>query len=254
MSFSKTFLMGIIFLCCSCIRQSESISPLVKTQSLADLQREALINTAAQAGNAELSTAAQSSLEYSPDPSLYYLNIRYNVKDLDVFETAGIPNSFEQIGHSFLTGIAKWLLSISGPKDINIDPIDFNIPELSINFNMVKSIQVKSIVFQYSQSVELQNDYNANFSFIDSLDFAREINVPRLGQVDSLYFSYIKSQNKCLNKCLNFNIINGDILDLVKQKSPVRFKPLLRIVSFPSVTDLKLDGTIELRIGIKLPF
>ncbi|MDO9184353.1 MAG: hypothetical protein Q7U04_18200 [Bacteriovorax sp.] len=248
------FLLIAISLLSSCLKQSESISPIAKTQTIAELQRESLMNTANLAGNAELSSAARASLESASDPSVFYLNLKYNISNIDVFEAASIPNSFEQIGHSFLASIAKLVLSINGPRQIDLSPIDLNMPDLNLDLSIVKSIKIKKIFLQYNKKVDTNSDFAADFSFIDSLELAREITVPNVGKVDTLLFSYRKIHNLCLNKCLQFDIVSNNILELLKPNTTLKLKPTLTIVSLPAVNDLKLDGVIEMQIGLKLPF
>ena len=253
--FIKIILLTItIVLLSSCLKQTEAISPIAKPQTLAELQKESLMNTASLAGNAELSSSAKASLESASDPSIFYLNFKYNINNIDVFETANIPNSFEQIGHSFLASIAKLVLSINGPRQIDLSPIDLNLPDLNLDLSIVKSIKVKSIFLQYNKALDVNSDYAASFSFINSLELAREVIVPKVGTVDTLLFSYQKANNLCLFKCLKFNIMSDNLIDILKSNTPLKLKPSLSIGAIPAVTDLKLDGVIEMQIGLKLPF
>lgn len=251
----KVITLGLItFFCASCLKQQESITALAKPETLAELQREALMNTANQAGNAELSSAARANLELASDPSLFYLNIKYNISNIDIFQTANMPNSFEQIGHSFLAGIAKLVLSIQGTRQIDLAPIDLNMPDLNLDLAIVRSIKIKKIFLQYNKDLDNRSDFAANFSFIDTLELAREVVVPKIGKVDSLLFSYRKVRNQCLTKCIQFDIITDNILPLLQANTSLKLKPTLTINSLPAVNDLKLDGVVEMQIGLKLPF
>ena len=174
--------------------------------------------------------------------------------NIDVFEVAGMPNTFEQIGHSFLATIAKLVLSITGSRQIDLTPIDLNIPDLNLDLAVVKSIKIKNIFLQYNKTIDVQSDFAADFSFIDSLELAQEMTVPKLGKVDTLLFSYRKNRNFCLYKCVQFDILSDNIINLLKANSALRLKPTLNISSLPAITDLKLDGVIEMQIGLKLPF
>lgn len=254
MFIKNLFLLMTIALLSSCLKQTESITPMAKSQTLAELQRESLMNTANLAGNAELSSAAKASLESAGDPSIFYLNLKYNIANIDVFETAGLPNAFEQIGHSFLASIAKLLLSINGPREIDLTAFDLNMPDLNLDLAIIKSIKIKKIFLQYNKELDNHNDFAADFSFIDSLELAREVIVPRVGKVDTLLFSYRKIRNLCLFKCIQFDIMSDNILDLLKAHTAIKLKPTLRIAHLPAITDLKLDGVIEMQIGLKLPF
>lgn len=242
------------FLLSSCLKQSESISPLAKAQTLAELQREALMNTANMAGNSELSSAARASLETAQDPSIFYLNIKYNMKDIDVFEAANMPNTFEQIGHSFLQTLARFVLAIGGPRQIDINDIALTIPDINMDRSIVKSIKIKRIFLQYNQELDVQSDFSANFSFIDSLELTREVTVPKMGKVNTLFLSYRKIRNFCMYKCIQFDILEDDIIDILKPNTDVKLKPSLSIANLPAINDLKLDGQIEMKIGLKLPF
>lgn len=254
MSFKKSFFVAFVLLLSSCLKQSEKITPIAEPTTLAQLQREAMFQAANSAANGELSAASRAALELSSDPTLFYLNLKYQVKELDVFESAGMPNAFEQIGHSFLAKFAKLLFSMNGPKVVDIAPIDFTVPDLNLDKSVIKSIEVKSIQLRYSDSVDRQSDYNADFSFINSIELARQVSVPKIGIVDSLYFTYYKNQNNCLFKCLQFNVVNNNLMEILTQKTAVKLKPFISIIDLPKVNNLTIDGVIEMRIGLKLPF
>jgi hypothetical protein len=165
-----------------------------------------------------------------------------------------MPNAFEQIGHTFLMRLVKLVLAIGGPKEININAFDLSIPDLNLDHHVVKSIQVKRVFLQFNKEFDEASDYAASFSFLDSLELARVINVKNIGQVDSLLLSYRKIHNRCLYKCIQFEIENQNILDLLEPHSSIKLQPTLAIASLPDIYDIKLDGVIELQIGLKLPF
>lgn len=244
----------VTLLSVSCLKQSESITPIAAPQTLAELQREALINTANLAGNSELSIAAKASLEVARDPGIFYLNIKYNIKNIDVFEAADMPNTFEQIGHSFLRTLAQMVLAIGGPRQVDINDIDLAIPDISLDRSVVKSIKIKRIFLQYNQDLDASSDYAADFSFINTLELSREVSVPQIGKVNTLFLSYRKVRNFCMYKCIQFDILEDDIIDILKPNTNVKLKPTLSIASLPAINDLRLDGQIEMQIGLKLPF
>ena len=247
-------LCSIVILTCSCLKQSESITPLAEPKTLSELQRESLMAIANQAGNSELSAAAQSSLQSSTDPSIFYLNVKYNIKNIDVFEVANIPNAFEQIGHTFLMKLAKLVLAIGGPRKVDLNAFDLAIPDLNLDRTVVRSIKVKRVFLQYNKELDEATDFAASFNFIDSLELARVINIEKIGKIESLLLSYRKVHNRCLYKCLQFEIENENVLDLMEPHSVIKLQPTLSVVSIPAVTDIRLDGIIELQIGLKLPF
>lgn len=247
--FGKLLLLSsVICLGTSCLKQSESITPIAPVQTLAEIQKESMMNTALlAAGNNEMSNATKASIEASKtDPSLFYLNMKYNIKNMDVFQTAHIPNSFEQIGNSFLKALAVLFLKISGSKTIDIGTIDVPIPDLNLDFQIVKSIKVTRIYLEYNKQLNISTGNVADFSFINSLSLSKTDGVKLI--------TYSKANNHCLQKCLDFTIADGNILDLISNATSVQVDPTLVISSFPKVSDLKLDGQIDLQIGLKLPF
>ena len=144
---AKLFL--IICFCSACLKQTESITPLAAPKTLSEIQKEALMAVANQAGNSELSIAARSSLETSDkDPNIFYLNLKYNIHNIDVFEVASIPNLFEMIGHTFLLKLAKLVLAVAGPRQIDLDSFDLAIPNIDLDRSVVKSIRVKRVFLQ----------------------------------------------------------------------------------------------------------
>jgi hypothetical protein len=238
----------------SCLKKTESITPIAETKTLAELQKESLMAIATQAGNSELSAAAKSTLEASTDPTIFYLNLKYNLTDIDVFQVVNMPNSFEQIGHSFLLSMVKLVLAVGGPQEINMNSFELAVPHLNLDLNIVKSIKIKKVFLQYNSSVDLSSDYAANFEFLDTLEVARVVDTNNIGRVDSLLLSYRSIHNRCLFKCIQFDIINDNILDLLSPAMPIKLQPSLSIKSIPDVTNIRLDGSIELQIGLKLPF
>lgn len=239
----------------SCIKQTESITPIAPASTIAELQREALMDQANVAGQSELSLDAIATLEVqAKDPSIFYLNIKYNLKNIDVFEAADMPNTFEQIGNSFLKTLAKFFLAVVGSKNIPINDIDLTIPDIAIDRDIIKSFKIKRIFLQYNKEVDEQSDYLANFSFVNTLELSRKVTVPKIGDVETLFLSYRKSRNNCLYKCLQFDILEDNIIDILKPNTNIRLKPSLSISGLPAINDLKLDGVVEMQIGLKLPF
>lgn len=234
----------------SCLKQSESITPIVGVQTIAQLQREAMMSTALSASNGELSDATQTTLqESSKDPDIFFLNLKYNITELDVYETADVPNSFEKLSHSFLKTFIKLFLRIKGSHRVDIDPVELDLPDFNLDFEVVKSIKVKRVYLEYNKEFDDSVGNQASFSFINSLD------INRVGKDKSMIVSYKKAQNNCKFKCLDFTIVDGDVFNLLKNNSQsILLKPALAIGALPKVTGLVLDGQIELQIGLKLPF
>lgn len=253
--FFKLTLITCVLMLSSCLKQTESITPIAPTATLAELQREALMKVAQQAGQSDLSMDAISTLETTAsDPTIFYLNIKYNIKNIDVFEAADMPNTFEKIGHSFLRTIAKLYLAAAGSTKISINDIDLTIPDIDIDRSVIKSFKIKRIFLTYNKEVDEQSDYLANFSFIKTLELARKVTVPKVGQVETLFLSYRKNRNFCLYKCLQFDILEDNIIDILKPNTNIKLSPSLSITSLPDVDDLKIDGQVEMQIGLKLPF
>lgn len=245
----------VIIVTSSCIKKSESITPLAKASTIAELQRESLMALANQAGQSSLSNDAQSTLAFSADdPTIFYLNINYHIKNIDVFEAANMPNTFEQIGHSFLRTVAKFFLAVVGNYNVSINDIELNIPDIAIDRSIVKSLKIKRLFLQYSEEVDIESDYLANFSFVNSLELSRKVNVPKVGEVETLFLSYRKGRNFCLYKCLQFDILENNLIDILKPNTNVRLKPTLSIGKLPDINEIKLDGIVEMQIGLKLPF
>jgi len=239
----------------SCLKQSESISPIAPIATVSDIQKESLLKIVNEAGQSELSSDAQATLNTkASDPSIFYLNIKYTLKNIDVFEAANMPNTFEKIGNAFLKTVAKIYLKAAGPMNIDINDIDLNIPEFELDRSLVKSFKIKRIFLTYNKVVDEGSDYLANFSFINTLELARKVTVPKIGQVETLFLSYRKTRNTCLYKCLQFDILEDNLLDTLKPNSNVKLKPALSVESLPDVPNLKLDGVVEMQIGLKLPF
>lgn len=239
---------SILFLA-SCLKQSESIEPIAHVQTLAQMQREAMLATALSAGNSSLSEKTKATIEHNNDPEIFYLNLKYNIEEIDLYESADIPNSFEKLSNRFLRTLAKIFLKIKGSQTIEVDPVELALPDLNLDFEVVRSIRVKRVFLEYNKEFDESTGNKASFSFLGNL------NLNRVGKDKSLLISYKKASNSCNFKCLDFKIDNGNVFDLLKNNSEsIILKPTLSVVSIPKVTTLKLDGQIELQIGLKLPF
>jgi uncharacterized ubiquitin-like protein YukD len=235
-----------LFLITSCLKQTESIAPFADIKTMSEIQRESMMTAAILAsGNDKLSDSSKASVVLSnTDPTLFFLNLKYKFIDMDLYENTDVKNSFEQVGHSLLKVFAEIFLKIAGDRTIKLSDISFNLPDLNLDFNIIKSIAVKNVHIEFSKDV----DDNANFSFIKSLSLTNAFgNRP-------LKLMYNKERVLCTNRCLDFEISNGEILEFVKNNKIITFKPALTITSFPETLDFKLDGEIELEIGLKLPF
>lgn len=255
MFFKIGFLVCTSLFLTSCLKQQESITPIAPATTIAELQREAMMRAAEDAGHSELSKDARATLEMSPDPRIFYLNIKYNLKNIDVFQAANMPNTFEQIGHSFLQTVAKAVLAIGGPRNVDINDIDLVIPpSIDLDRSIVKSLQIKRIFLQYNTDLDSSSDYLANFSFVDTLELSREVTVPNVGKVNTLFLSYRKARNFCLYKCIQFDVLEDNLIDMLRPNTNIKLKPALTISSLPAINQLALDGQIELRIGLLLPF
>lgn len=244
----------MLLLLSSCLKQQESITPIAPVTTMAELQKEMMERRALEAGNAELSYQAQAAYAQSTDPSIFYLTIKYNLKAIDAFEVAQIPNAFEQIGDSFLRAVIKVVLAVAGPRQVDIPAFELNVPDLELDRSIVKSIRIKRIFLQYNREIDAQYDYAPTFKFLDTLELAQEVTVPRLGKVETLLLSYRKNRNRCLYKCMSFEVINDNVLDFFDREKLVKLKPSLTVAGLPEINDMVLDGQIELQIGLKLPF
>ncbi len=209
-----------------------------------------MLTTALNAGNSEISEDSKISIQQSQEnPGVFYLNLKYNITEMDVYDTADIPNSFEKLSNSFLRALAKLFLKIKGSMDIEMDPVELNLPDLNLDFDVVKSIRVKRVYLEYNKEFDRSVNNKASFAFINGLD------LNRVGRNKSLLIGYKKASNNCKYKCLDFSIPDGNILDLIKNNSQsIILKPKISIGSIPKVSELILDGQIELQIGLKLPF
>lgn len=233
----------------SCFKQSESITPLAPVQTMAQVQREAMMSAALSAGNSELSEQAKATLELGTDPEVFYLNLKYNITDMDLYDTADIPNSFEKLSNKFLLFMAKLLLKIKGSQTIEVNPMELDLPDMNLDFDIVKSVHVRRVYLEYNKDFDKSVGNKATFNYLGS------ISMNRVGKNKSLLLSYKKASNNCNFKCIDFKIDDGNVYDLLKNnQDSIILKPGLSIVSIPKITELRLDGHIELQIGIKLPF
>lgn len=238
------FLTLMLGLSVSCLKQSESIDPIAPVKTLAEIQRESMMTTALEAaGNSTPSKDASINVEKGPtDAGIFYLNMKYRIKDLDVFDSTHLPNGFESLSNSFIKALANIFLKVSGGRTVDIGTVEIPVTDLSLDFSVIKSIRIKTLRMQFGQSM----DQAADFSFIKSLDVNKATGEKIL--------SYKKSSNQCDFKCIEFIVQDGNVLDLIKDTNVLKIDPVMSISRLPDFTTLKLDGDVDLQIGLKLPF
>lgn len=249
---NKVFFFSILFLLFSACQVEEKITPLAEPVTLAELQREQILRELEDQGQGPLDDSTLTSIEFGED-DVFYLKVKYNIEDIDIFQEAEIPNQFEELADSFLGMMTRIVLGVSGPQDVDLDEFVLTLPDLEIDREIVRSIRIHRIFLQYADDVDAGSDFAADFSFINSLDVARPVDVPGIGRVDDILFSYRKKRNRCLYKCMVFEVHEGNLLKLIEGKKEIRVKPLLSVAHLPEVTDLKIKGQVELQIGLKLP-
>lgn len=215
---------------------------------MAEIQKEAMMQQALEsAGNTELSDAAKATLEESKtDPSLFYLNIKYVINDLDLFEQVDIENSYEIVSHSLLRAFARLFLRLTGPRDVDLSNFAVPMPDLNIDLGIVKSIKIKRVYFEYNKEFDRTVGNKASFAFINSLIISKK-------NPKDYSFRYLKN-NRCNYKCIEFEIGEANFTEEILSKKGISLRPDLTITTIPKITDMRLDGMIELQIGLKLPF
>ncbi len=246
--YRSTLLIMLMISASSCLERTESIAPIAPIKTMAEIQREAMMQQAIEAGgNTELSQETQSTLEESKnDPSLYFLNIKYSLEDMDLSEAVDLGNSYEILGNSLLRTFAKIFVALKGTHEIDMDEIEVPLPDLNLDFNVIKSIKIKRLYLTLNPAYVRQAGPSVNFSFIESLQF----NKP---QVKTSAFSYKKTAS-CAHKCIEFQVNDGDFYNALSSGHGVWLKPTLFINALPKRLDYHLDGQIEIQIGLRLPF
>lgn len=231
----------------------EKITPLAEPITLAELQREQLEQEFLVQGKSNASSSTIDSIEFG-EKGVYYLKVTYNIDEVDIFEIADIPNQFEKLANSFLGTLTRIVLGLTGSQDVDLSEYVIDLADLQFDSDIVRSIRIHKIFLKYSDEVERQSDFTADFNFVENLELAQPINLPGIGKGEKLLFSYRRRNNRCLYKCLEFEVHEQNLLILIEDQQKLTLRPLLSIRALPKVTDLKIQGQVELQIGIKLPF
>lgn len=243
---------SLLLLLISCKIQ-ETITPLAEPITLAELQREQLMKEFEVQGKSSALNSTLTNIEFGEE-GVYYLKVRYNIDEVDVFETANIPNQFEALANSFMGTLARIVLGIKGSQQVDLDEYQLDLSDLQFDADIVRSVRIDRIFLKYADSVETDSDFLADFSFIENLELARPVTLPGVGIGEQLLFSYRARNNRCYYKCLEFEVHQDNLLKLIDQNQSLTLIPLLAIRNLPKVTDLKIQGQVDLHIGIKLPF
>lgn len=244
------FTLLLLFVSC---KIQENITPLAEPITLAELQREQLIREFEVQGKSSALNSTLNNIEFGEE-GVYYLKVTYHIDEIDVFETANIPNQFEALANSFMGTLARIVLGIKGSQQVDLEEYQLDLSDLQFDSEIVRSVRIDNILLRYSDSVESNSDFQADFSFIENLELARPVVLPGVGVGEQLLFSYRARNNRCYYKCLEFEVHQDNLLKLIDQNQSLTLIPLLAIRSLPKVTDLKIQGRVDLHIGIKLPF
>lgn len=247
--FYSSLLTLMMLMSSACLKQSETITPIAPVRTLAELQREAMMQQALKAaGNTELSAAARATIEAGQaDPTLFYLNLRYSIKDFDLNSRVDLENGYEILSHSLLRSLARLFLSLTGPRDINLDPFEVDMPDLNLDKEIVKSIKVKRVYFEFNKAFDTANGNKLSFAFIERFSLAKMAPLKET-------FVYKKLQNHCKFKCIEFTISDSDFTQQLTPDQPLVFKPSVTINTIPKTLQMHLDGQIDIQVGLKLPF
>lgn len=253
MNLNQVLLFVFVCILSGACKIQEKITPLAEPISLAELQREQLLAELSRQGKSTASSSTLDSIEFG-EVGVYYLKVTYNLAEVDVFEVANIPNQFEQLANSFLGTMTRIVLGLTGSQDVSLSEYVIDLSDLHFDSDIVRSVRIHKIFIKYSDQVEQDSDFQADFSFVDSLELAQPVDLPGIGKGEKLLFSYRKRNNRCYYKCLEFEVHQQNLLELIKDEKQLVIKPLLAIRALPKVTDLKIEGQVELQIGLKLPF
>lgn len=272
---SLTILILTPFLFASCFKSKEHITPLADTQTLAEQfaqrgqetdsssalssKKNGIVLTAGEADGQSL-VDSSSSLNISSDNNkTTTLHFKYYLKDVALDSVTGNTNedSANVLGgflESIIRSFAGLVMKIGGNFDVALDPVTFNIP--AIDFEMIKDVRINQIRFDVvKEAVNGVMKKTGDLKFLKEMKvsyFNPGANTKDLSKAISL-ISYDMKQNACNYECIDFNITDMNMVDILKDRSSITLYPQIKIGDVPS-SALKIDGVIDLSMKIVLPF
>lgn len=172
-----------------------------------------------------------------------------------------IGNLLNGLFNSLTNGLGNLILSMQKNRDVEIDPIVFEIPQDEIDFDLVRQMQLTGIKFEVDEPV-ISRD--SNFQFIDKIQvFVPRENEKDLSRIeleergDTLLAEYnVKDKDfvcQTEKKCMRFKLKKVNLIDLLKDRERIFIKTYIVVRKVPK-KEFKIKGAIDVEVKLKLPF
>ncbi|MBT3235259.1 MAG: hypothetical protein HN353_04855 [Bdellovibrionales bacterium] len=267
----------IIGVTISCTAHEEISEIEGANTSLAMIQQERI---AEKSSNAQLSPAIEKGdrpsvyidpmyEEFKKERGVYYVTGRYYLDSIEVDQTIDAPPIIDDIGAL----LANILIKIGGNIELDMDPLPVDLSD--IDFDVVKDIRVKRIFV----NIKDNPSGKANLKFLKQISLMLDHNGDRDKEItdhsQNNYHSDLtgnqkashqkivlvnfnkkkdlhnKNSEACDWQCIDFEVTNANLINLIKNKSEIYVRPKVKIGSI-SKKSFVLGGYVEFSIGLKL--
>ncbi len=172
-----------------------------------------------------------------------------------------IGKVFNGIFNQLTNGLGNLILNMQTKRDVEIDAIEFEIPQDSIDYDLVRELVITDITFMVKDE---SLDPEKTFQFIEKIQiFIPNVNEKGMDrreletQTDSLLGEYnVKDRSfrcQATRKCIEFKVKPTNIVHLTKYNEKLFLKVYILVGKVPRKT-FEITGTIGVAVKLKLPF
>lgn len=205
--------------------------------------------------------ARSISQQQGREDGMSLFRARYNFNS-DVSSPTDIHLGVPVVGpviRSFTNSLGNLVLSTQNTRDVNLDQIPIEIPD--IDYDLVREVKITKIFFSVDK--EFLGDDDKSFQFIDNVSIYvpnddskvddRE-DLSKSGAVQLAEYDIKDRAYKCQSrKCMEFKIYDVNLIDVMKGRKILNVKPFMSIKKVPK-KKFKFSGYIEVEAKLFLPF
>lgn len=172
-----------------------------------------------------------------------------------------IGNILNGFFNSLTYGLGNLILSMQKNRDVEMDPIVFEIPQDEIDYDLIREMQLTDIKFDVDEAL-ISRD--ANFQFIEKIQIfipgENELDLSRQQleqRGDTLLAEYSVKDRDFIcqqeKKCIRFKLKKVNLIDIIKERERLLIKSYIVVKKVPK-KEFKIRGAIDVEVKLKLPF
>jgi hypothetical protein len=243
MVFKKLLLFSLITIASfSCKFKEDTIIPFAEPQTISEIQQAILLAT----NGKDFQASSMSYYQVEGDSEHFYLKLRYNADRITSQDLERANSDISHMSRSLMGLFAKIFFKLGGEYDVDIPAISFELPTMEYDKDIIVDVNISKIHLEF-----LKPSKANNFKFIEHLEL---LTPSKENGGDKLLLGYKKNNNKCNFKCMELDLYETSIIDIIGDKKIFTVKTDLKINKLPKKIDLKFKGYVEIFVKLKLPF